>query len=135
MKLSRHSIFSRQKVIRVSNNLNALKDKDIYSLILFILYKFKDIDEYRAISELSFILDKKSLFNLCQYFGGTQVYIPTIDELETVVYALLLYQYVNIEKMQMDDAFNLITTDNTQIKAIKKAYKSVINVLQNYQFN
>ena len=71
MKLSRHSIFSRQKVIRVSNNLNALKDKDIYSLILFILYKFKDIDEYRAISELSFILDKKSLFNLCQYFGGT----------------------------------------------------------------
>lgn len=58
-------------MIRVNNNLNALKDKDIYSLILFILYKFKDIDEYRAISELSFILDKKSLFNLCQYFGGT----------------------------------------------------------------
>lgn len=35
----------------------------------------------------------------------------------------------------MDDAFNLITADNTQIKAIKKAYKSVIDVLQNYQFN
>ena len=49
---------------KIKEELAKLKDSDIYSLIMFALFKIRDIPEYSAISELSYLLDKKNLLNL-----------------------------------------------------------------------
>jgi len=81
---------------RTSNELLSIKELDIYSLILFALFKLRDIPDYLVLSELIYVLDKDSMLKLCEYFGGTTIHIPTIDELESILYSLLLYQYVDI---------------------------------------
>ena len=61
------------------NNLLAFDNTDIYSIILFIIFKIKKLPEYAALSELVYVLDKDSLLKLCEYFGGTTIKIPTIE--------------------------------------------------------
>ena len=94
---------------RIKEELSTLKETDIYSLMLFSLFKLRGIPEYAALSELVYILDKDNLLKLCEYFGGMTLKIPTIEELESLVYVLILYQYVNIEHMNYDEAIKLLT--------------------------
>jgi hypothetical protein len=58
---------------RVKNELLNIKELDIYSLILFALFKLRDIPDYLALSELVFLMDKKELLKLCEYFGGMTI--------------------------------------------------------------
>ena len=81
----------------IRKELDNLKMTDTFSLILFVLYKIRDVEEYSTISELAYILDKDALLDLCEYFGGMSIKIPSIDELESIINSLLLYQYINID--------------------------------------
>ena len=76
----------------ITENLKKLRTTDIYSLVLFALYKMRDIPDYRVLSELVYILDRDSLLRLCEYFGGNTIQIPTLDDLQVVLYCLLLYE-------------------------------------------
>jgi hypothetical protein len=49
------------------------------------------VPDYMVLSELVYVLDKDNLLKLCEYFGGSTIKIPTIKELESIVYSLLLY--------------------------------------------
>lgn len=89
---------------RPKTELDNLRTKDIYSLILFALFKLKDLPEYASLSELAYILDKENLLKLCEFFGGMTITIPTMQELESIVYSLVLYQYINIDGMQYNEA-------------------------------
>ena len=62
-------------------DITTLKDIDIYSLSMFVLYKLTEIPEYSAISELPYVLDKDNMLRLCEYFGGRALTIPTADAL------------------------------------------------------
>ena len=77
--------------MKIKEAVATLKETDIYSLMLFAMFKLRDIPEYSSLSELVYILDKDSLLKLCEYFGGTTIKIPTIEELETLLYALTIY--------------------------------------------
>ena len=96
----------------INKELNKLKEPDIWGFMLFALYKVKDVPEYSSISELSYILDKPNLLRLCEYFGGCTITIPTVEELELMLYGLLLYQYVEIDKLEFSDAFALMKNSN-----------------------
>ena len=63
----------------INSNLNTLKERDVYSLLLFCLYKLSDIPEYSSLSELVYVMDKKNFLNFCEYFGGQTIKVPTID--------------------------------------------------------
>lgn len=115
--------------------LEALKKEDVYSLLLFALFRLKDVPEYSSISELAYILDGKSLFNLLEYYGGTTIRIPTLDEFDTVVQSLLLYQYVNIEGIEYSQAVKLLDTTTCSIKEIKECYTNMVDILKDYEFN
>lgn len=119
----------------IKNELQKLKQIDLWSLMLFVLYNFQKVPEYSALSELAYILDEKSLLKLCEYFGGQTVKIPTIDQLEETIYGMLLYQYVDIEKLAMDEAIMLLRVDKSKEKAIKNSYKSLKYVLTNYEIS
>lgn len=117
----------------IKEELQKLHEPDIWSLLLFVLFKIKDVPEYSGISELAYILDRKNLLKLCEYFGGTTITIPTIEELETLVYGLLLYQYINIESISEEDAIVMISRDGLNIKNVRTAYSKIKDTLQNYE--
>ena len=116
----------------IKKELLKLKKVDIWSLMLFVLCNFQKVPEYSAISELAYVLDQKNMLKLCEYFGGQTIKIPTIDELEITLYAMLLYQYIDIERMSEKDALDLIRVDKDLLKPIKSCYNTVKQVLSNY---
>ncbi len=115
--------------------LNDLKRTDIYSAILFILYKLHDIPEYSSLSELAYILDKKSFIALLDFYGGTTIRIPTKQELTVILDTLLVYQYVTLENMTFEEALKQLNKTEYQVKDIKATYAKVAEVLQNYDFS
>jgi hypothetical protein len=121
--------------MRIKENLITLSDMDTWSLVLFVLYKIKDIPEYSTISEMAYVLDKDNLLKLCEYFGGLTIKIPTIDELELLVHSLVLYQYVNIDGMEYDKAIELVGKDSLDLRAIKSGYIKICEILSKYKFS
>lgn len=119
---------------RIKEELSTLKDADIYSLILFSLFKLRGVPEYSTLSELVYVLDKDSLLKLCEYFGGMTLKIPTIKELESLVYVLILYQYVNIDKMDYNEAIKLIGYKSSDLKRVKADYRKLCSILDEYDF-
>lgn len=119
---------------QIKQNLDTLKTTDVYSLLMFVLYKLMDIPEYSSLSELVYIIDRKNLLKLCEYFGGTTIKIPTIEELQQLTYALLLYQYVDIDRMDYEKAIVLIGHESKDLRQVKIRYNKLKQVLQNYQF-
>jgi hypothetical protein len=113
--------------------LESLKTTDIYSLILFALFKLKEDPEYSTLSELAYLLDKDSLFNLLDYYGGLTIKIPTAKEFKTVINALLLYQYVNSENIEFNEAFRLLDMDY-QTKEVRNCYFKIVEILEKYNF-
>ena len=116
----------------IKQELQKLKKMDIWSLMLFVLYKFQQVPEYSSISELAYILDEKNLLKLCEYYGGQTIKIPTIDELEILLYAMLLYQYVDVENINKEEALGLLRQDDDKLKQILACYKTLSSVLKNY---
>ena len=124
----------RGMIIMIKQSLDNLKSADIYSMILFALYKLIDIPEYSALSELAYVLDRKNLLNLCEYFGGITIRIPTVDELTELTDALLLYQYVKIDKRDYDEAVNETGYKSSSLRTLKKNYNKICDILDNYTF-
>ena len=103
-------------------------------MLLFVLYKMKDIDEYSLLSELAYVLDKQSLLNLCEYFGGMTLKIPTIDELESLLNSMMIYQYVELEGMSYDEAVAKVGFDSCDLRKVKKDYLKLMKILDTYSF-
>lgn len=118
----------------IKNELDKLKTVDIYSLLLFVLFKLRDIPEYNTLSELAYILEKDSLLNICEYFGGQTITVPTIEELEGLVHALLLYQYVELDGFSYNIAIKKLGLESYQLRRVKKDYKKICEILENYEF-
>ena len=119
----------------IKNNIENLKQNDFYSAMLFALYKMNEIPEYSSLSQLAYVFDQKNLLNLCEYFGGQTIKIPTISEMESLVCSLLLYQYVKIDNMKYEDALELIEyKSQCELKNIRKKYNSLCKILEEYSF-
>ena len=118
----------------IKSNIENLKQVDFYSVLLFALYKMNNIPEYSSLSQLAYVLDQKNFLNLCEYFGGQTIKIPTIQEMESLVYSLLLYQYVKIDGIKYEDALELIGHESCELRQVKKKYNALCKVLENYTF-
>lgn len=116
------------------NNLDLLKTKDVYSMILFIIFQLKQFPEYSLLSELIYLIDKESLLNLCNYFGGDTIRIPKIEELNVVIDTLLLYTYIELENKNFEDSLNLIAATEEEKNEIKKLYPLVSQIVKDYDF-
>lgn len=113
--------------------LEDLKKKDIYSLMLFALYIMKDEPTYSTLSELVYILNKEDLYNMLDYYGGMTITIPTLDDFKKLINCLLLYQYVNIEKKDFNEAITELEP-GVPIKDIYTTYMTLCNILDKYDF-
>lgn len=121
--------------MNIGTEVNNLTSNDIYSLMLFALYKLNDTSEYSSLSQLSYILDKENLLKLCQFYGGTTIYVPKIEELEDMLNALLMYQKVDIENMDIEEYLKQLKNKIGNTKYVQKNYGVVKDILKNYNFN
>ena len=118
--------------MKINDILSELHSPNITSLLLFVLYKMKDDEKYKCLSELSFVLDKTNLINLCTVFGGTTITIPTIDELENLFNALLLYKLVDIDKQWYERTLQAFEMGHYQKADMVKCYEALKKVLSDY---
>lgn len=118
----------------IRKHIKNLNEKDITSLVLFNLYKLKEIPEYSTLSELPYILDMPNFLKLIEYFGGMTITIPTMNEYEDILNTLLLYQYINIDKLPEAKAKKLIRDRTSRPSKIFSLYTKLNEILQNYDF-
>ena len=118
----------------IKTNIEQLSENDIYSLILFSLYKIREIPEYSTLSELVYILDRKSLYNFLECFGGMTIKVPTVNELKVIINALLLYQLVDIENKDYQTSLKSISDEMISKKELEICYIKLKSILENYTF-
>lgn len=117
-------------------NINNLHLSDIYSLMLFLLYKIKDLPEYAVLSELCYLLDGSNLTRLLTYFAGKTITIPTEEEFVTLTNALLLYQYVNLDNLSLADAqLKLNVSSKKQVNSITELYLQILPIINSYNID
>ncbi len=121
--------------MNIRTELNKLTESDIYSIMMFALYQLHQDDEYSSLSQLSYILDKENLLKLCEFYGGTTIRIPTIEELEIMLSALLLYQLVDIENVPYEKAIEDVRKKTGHSKMVEKSYCTIKGMLRDYNFN
>lgn len=119
----------------IKRELDNLTEADIYSLMLFALYKANELPAYSSLSQLSYILDKDNLLKLCEYYGGTTIRIPTIGELELLLNSLIVYQLVDIENKPLDEVLESMRAKTGSNLEIKKNYFIMKELLSKYNFN
>ena len=122
----------------ITKKLHSYKTEDIYTLMLFALSELKEVPEYKTLSELVYLLDRNSVKKVLQYYGGTTIRFPTMEELQLVLDSLLIYQYMIEDNISFDNALKIIKLNNPtykfNVKEIKNCYDKLNNVLQKYDF-
>ena len=121
-------------VTMITESIKKLKTRDIYSILLFVLFKITEIPEQSTLSELAYILDQQSLLKLCEYFGGTTITIPTIEDLEILTYCLLVYNDVVVEKQDFETVLGKLPVESNVLKKIRAQYIEMQEVLDKYEF-
>ncbi len=125
-----------KRVNKITAALQDLSKNDIYSLMLFTLFKLKDDPKYSTLSELCYILDGDNLTRFLKYFGGLTIKIPTLRDMRLLTQTLLLYQYVNIdEDVNFKKALEAVCGDEFTADEVKESYSKLLEVVSEYSFN
>lgn len=125
---------TNKRITAIRSALDELDKDDIYSLMLFALYKMKDLPEYLTLSELCYVLDSANLPKFLSYFGGMTLKIPTLKELRLMLEALKIYQYVNIEAGEFEAALKAASNEGFAADEIKDTYIKLCEVMSSYEF-
>lgn len=113
---------------QIISDINKFKEEDIYSAMLYALYKLSNDKTYSTLSELIYILDKDNFLKLCSVLGGCTITIPTLEQLGNLTRALLVYQYT-MENKSFIEACNLAGVENED-KEVVKLYKTIVEILE-----
>lgn len=97
-----------------------LLDKDNTYALSLALLSAQGIPEYSLLSELVYVLDNENFINLVKYFQGQTIKIPTIIELNYSMKALLLYQFLEIEKIPRNEAYDQLEFDSMTVEERRK---------------
>lgn len=120
----------------IKANLDTLHLSDIYSLMLFVMYKLQDVPDYAALSELCYLLDGANLTRLLTYFSGRTLQVPTQEEFANMSKALLMYQYINIDGHTLVDAQKkLENTTAKQRDQITELYVKILPIIRQYNID
>ena len=103
--------------------------------MLYAIYKLNEIPEYSVLSQLIYILGKDGLLNLCSTLGGYTIKIPTITQLKELINTLLIYQYINIEKLSLKEALSKVDMTGLDYEKVLTNYKTISEIIEDGHFN
>ena len=92
-----------------------------------------EVPEYSTLSELCYVLDGDNLSKFLRYFGGMTIKVPTLREMRLLLQGLLLYQYVNIEEGEYNEALKALANEFTE-EEIKTVYDKIVEITRDYDF-
>ena len=124
----------KKRKTEIKEALNRLNKTDVYSMLLFIIYKMREIPEYSTLSELIYVMDKDNLVKFVSFFSGTTIKVPTLDELRLVTQAMLLYQYVNLDNGDLQEGLEVICDKNYKKEDLLEVYMNIVSIASNYEF-
>ena len=120
----------------IKKDLNSLHLSDIYSLMLFILFKVQEIPEYAVASELCYLLDGANMTRLLTYFAGRTITFPTESDMRIVTNALLMYQYINIDGETFTAAQNKLENLTKKEKdSVTELYVQLLPIMKQYNID
>jgi len=118
----------------IIKSLEELDKKDIYSLILFVLYKLKDNPEYSTLSELIYILDNDSFIRFLNYFGGQTIAVPTVSDMKEVLSAICYYERKINTDLTDKEIFDYLNIPEKQQPEVLRISKLIVDILDKYDF-
>ena len=124
----------KKRKTEIKEALNRLNKTDVYSMLLFIIYKMRELPEYSTLSELIYVMDKDNLVKFVSCFGGTTIKVPTLDELRLVTKAMLLYQYVNLDNGDLQEGLEVICDKDYKKEDLLEVYMNIVSIASNYEF-
>ena len=113
----------------IVDSLNKLKEKDVYSKLLLILYRLKDDEKYSTLSSLIWALDKDNLLNFLTIFEGVEIKVPRISDLKMIVCALQVYQLVQLESKDLNESIDEVATNEISKDELKTLYFRILSVV------
>lgn len=120
----------------IKENLDTLHLSDVYSLMLFVLYKVQEIPDYAILSELCYLLDGSNLNRLFTYFAGQTVTFPTKADMTILTNALLLYQYVQVDGLTYPEGeAKLEGLKASERKKVLDLYVKLLPIMANYNID
>lgn len=120
----------------IKSNLNSLHLSDIYTLMLFAMYKIKEIPDYAVLSELCYLLDGSNLTRLLTYFAGKTVTFPSTDDFTVMSNAMLLYQYVNIDGESLANAQAKLNIESKKLRdKTTELYLQLLPIMKEYNID
>jgi hypothetical protein len=120
----------------VKANLNSLHLSDIYTLMLFAMYKMKEIPDYAVLSELCYLLDGSNLTRLLTYFAGRTITFPAAEDFTIMSNAMLLYQYVNIDGESLANAQTKLNVESKKLRdKITDLYLQLLPIMKDYNID
>lgn len=120
-----------------SNIIKALEEldkQDIYSLVLFTLYRLKDVSEYSILSELIYILDEESFARFLGFFEGQTIKIPRIQDLKDIVNALLFYERKTNTNLSEDEILENLDIPKKDKDKILNTLGLISEIVKEYDF-
>lgn len=114
--------------------LEELDKKDIYSLILFCLYKLKNNPKYSTLSELVYILDNENFIKFINYYGGQTITVPTITDLNSILTSLLVLEDLENNESNIDAVLKKLDVKPSEKSKIIETVGALRELLVDYDF-
>lgn len=111
-------------------NLDGLNREDVFAVATALLYSLKDSPQYSIVSELFYILDYDNFIRLIKYFGGSEIRIPSSEEINSILKLLLLYQYREVEEFSWEDSLRKAGISQDESRSARTKLNSLINILK-----
>lgn len=128
-------MIKKRKKSEILETLNKLNTTDVYSMLLFVLYKLKDNPQYSTLSELCYVLDNDNLSKFLAYFGGTTIQVPKLYEFRAVIQAMMLYDYVNLKNGDLQEGISVVCDKEFKQDFIMDLYLKICEVAKDYDFS
>ena len=128
----------QQELEETQYKFNAIKESYRYRLI-FLCEQYLDRGyltpkEYSSLSELAYILDEKNLLSLCEYYGGTTITIPKIEDLELLLCGISVFKAVHLDNIDMEDSLERYKNSKFSLEDIKLTYLKVSETMSSFKF-
>ena len=113
-------------------------EKDINALTLMILSVLRDTPEFRSLAHLAYILTRDDFDKLIDICGGMTLTIPTREEFERSLRAIVYYYYRKVyrySKVQALDKSGLSLIDLNSVEGDLKQIGKVMKSFKNHDLS